>query len=82
MSGPELTASRHNYLEGLCAVCFMGGIFMEAVFDYNVVLNQAVQKIRDIRAPRSMSRFIEMRECRSWKKKQYLILTATTMIHM
>lgn len=38
-------------------VCFMGGIFMEAVFDYNVVLNQAVQKIRDIRAPRSISAF-------------------------
>lgn len=30
---------------------------MEAVFDYNVVLNQAVQKIRDIRAPRSISAF-------------------------
>lgn len=30
---------------------------MEAVFDYNVVLNQAVQKIRDIRAPRSISLF-------------------------
>ncbi len=28
---------------------------MEAVFDYNVILNQAVQKIRDIRAPRSVS---------------------------
>lgn len=30
---------------------------MEAVFDYNVVLNQAVQKIRDIREPRSISSF-------------------------
>ena len=30
---------------------------MEAVFDYNVILNQAVQKIRDIREPRSISSF-------------------------
>lgn len=43
--------------EGLCACLLYGGIFMEAVFDYNIVLNQAAQKIRDIRAPRSIPAF-------------------------